>query len=297
MQRFRYLAALAAVAVVATGLSACAGTTASPTATTKASAQTFPAGSTMAKIQKRGTVIVAVKDDFPLFGMKNPVSGKLEGMDIQLAALLAKDLTGSDANVQYVTVSSANREAFLEQHKVDVVIATYPPNPERQKAVDFAGPYLMSPVTVMVRKDYKAINKPSDMNGKNICVTAGSGAVAMVPQNAPSAKLTTFGTITECMQALEQNRVDGVATTNSILLGLMSQNPGKFAMAKGDLLKDGQKASDNDSIGLPKGDKVFHDYLDSFLKKVEASGDWKKIYDDTVGKVAHGTATPPPILY
>lgn len=180
MQRFRHMAALAVMAVVATGLTACTGTTTPPAATTKA--QTFPAGSTMAKIQERGKVIVAVKDYFPLFGMKNPVTGKLEGMDIQLAGLLAKDLTGSAGNTQYVTVTSADREAFLQQHKVDVVIATYPPNPKRQAAVDFAGPYLMSPVTVMVRKDYNAISKPSDMNGKNICVTAGSGAVAMVPQ-------------------------------------------------------------------------------------------------------------------
>lgn len=297
MQRFRHVAALAMAAVVATGLSACASSAASPAETSTSAVQTFPAGSTMAKIQERGKVIVAVKDDFPLFGMKNPVTGKLEGMDIQLAQLLAKDLTGSADNVQYVTVTSADREAFLQQHKVDVVIATYPPNPKRQAAVDFAGPYLMSPVTVMVRKGYTEINQPSDMNGKNICVTAGSGAQSMVPQNAPSAKLTTFGTITECMQALEQKRVDGVATTNSILLGLMSQNPGKFEMAKGDLLKDGKPASDNDSIGLPKGDTQFHDYLDSFLKKVEADGDWKKIYEDTVGTVTNDSPTPPPILY
>lgn len=296
MKKYRNVAALAAGAAIAITLSACAGT-ATPDAGAKASAKAFPAGSTMSKIQKRGKLIVAVKDDFPLFGMKNPVTGKLEGMDIELAQLLAKDLTGSADNIQYVTVSSADREAFLEQHKVDVVIATYPPNPERQKAVDFAGPYLMSPVSVMVRSGYSGINQPSDMNGKNICVTAGSGAVAMVPQNAPSAKLTTFGTITECMQGLEQNRVDGVATTNSILLGLISQNPGKFEIAKGDLLKDGKVASDNDSIGLPKGDKAFHDYLDSFLKKIEAHGDWMKIYKDTVGTIAPGDATPPPILY
>jgi ABC-type amino acid transport/signal transduction systems, periplasmic component/domain len=290
------LAAVAIAAVTAAGMTACssAGAATTPSSTPK---QTFAAGSTMAKIQARGKLIVGVKDDFPLFGMKNPVSGKLEGMDIQLADLLAADLTGSADNIEYVVVSSADREAFLQQHKVDAVIATYPPNPERLKAVDFAGPYLMSPVSVMVRKGDTSISKPSDMNGKNICVTAGSGAVAMVPQNASSAKLTTLGTITECMQALEESRVDGVATTNSILLGLISQNPGKFAIAPGDLLKDGKKASDNDSIGLPKGDKAFHDYLDSFLKKVESDGQWKKIYDSTVGTVSHDSPTPPPILY
>lgn len=290
------LVLVAIAAVSAAGLAGCssAGATTVHSPTPK---KTFAAGTTMAKIQKRGQLVVGVKDDFPLFGMKNPVTGKLEGMDIELADLLAEDLTGSADNVKYVVVSSADREAFLQEHKVDVVIATYPPNPERMKAVSFAGPYLMSPVSVMVRKGDSSIKKPSDMNGKNICVTTGSGAVAMVPQNAPSANLTTLGSITECMQALEENRVQGVATTNSILLGLISQNPGKFSIAPGDLLSGGKKASDNDSIGLPKGDKALHDYLDSFLKKVEADGQWKKIYADTVGKVSHDSPTPPPILY
>ncbi|HKT56939.1 MAG TPA: glutamate ABC transporter substrate-binding protein [Microbacterium sp.] len=293
----RHLPKILTVAVagaLAVGLSACSS---GPSAAAPKPTHTFAAGTQMAEIQQRGKLIVGVKDDFPLFGMKNPVTGQLEGMDIQLADRLAQELTGSASNIQYVVVTSADREAFLQQHKVDVVIATYPPNPARMAAVDFAGPYLMSPVSVMVRTGDKAISRPADMNGKNICVTAGSGAVDMVPQNAPTAHLMTLATITECMQALEQNRVDGVATTNSILLGLISQNPGKFEIAPGNLLKNGKPASDNDSIGLPKGEKAFHDYLDSFLTKIEADGTWKKIYADTVGKVSHDSPTPPPIMY
>ncbi|HWT33025.1 MAG TPA: glutamate ABC transporter substrate-binding protein [Microbacterium sp.] len=295
MRRFPAIITVALAGALAVGLSACSGGASGASAPKPT--QSFAAGTPMADIQQRGKLIVGVKDDFPLFGMRNPVTGDLEGMDIQLADRLAQDLTGSATNIQYVVVTSADREAFLQQHKVDVVIATYPPNPARLAAVDFAGPYLMSPVSVMVRKGDHAIAKPSDMNGRNICVTAGSGAVEMVPQNAPSAHLLTLGSITECMQALEQNRVDGVASTNSILLGLISQNPGKFEIAPGNLLKDGKPASDNDSIGLPKGEKAFHDYLDGFLKKTEADGTWKKIYDDTVGKISHDSPTPPPILY
>ncbi|HWU68856.1 MAG TPA: transporter substrate-binding domain-containing protein, partial [Stenotrophobium sp.] len=186
----------------------------------------------------------------------------------------------------------------LQQHKVDIVIATYPPNPAREKAVDFAGPYIMSPIGTMVNKGDNTIKKVSDLNGKNICVTKGSGSETYVPLNAPKAKLTVFGTMTQCMEALEEKRVDGITTTQSLLLGQMSQNPGKFQLIPTELLnKTGKVASDNDSIGLPKGDKALHDYLDAYLKKIFANGEWKKMYDSTIGTVSPGAATPPPILY
>lgn len=299
------VAVLAVAAMTMTGCSSGGSATSSSgssggsgSAQTDTKPSSFAAGTQMEAIQKRGKLIVGVKDDFPLFGIRNPVSGKLEGMDIEIAQQLAKALTGSADNIQYVVVNSDNREAFLQQHKVDVVIATYPPNPKRIKKVDFAGPYLMSPISTMVRKDYNKINSTNDLSGKNICVTTGSTVETLLPKDVPGAKVVSLGTITDCMQALEQNRVDGVTTTESLLLGLMSQNPGKFKIANGNLLKDGKPHTDNDSIGLPKGEKAFHDYLDTFLKDLGTSGEWKKIYDNTIGKVSGDkNATPPPIIY
>jgi len=296
MKRSKIFASLAVAAVCALGINQ--GAVGAEHASDGAAIKAYPSGTAMAEIQKRGKLIVGVKVDFPLFGLRNPVTGKLEGMDIELAKGIAKDLTGSADNIQYVEVNSGNREVFLQQHKVDIVIATYPPNPKREKAVDFAGPYLMSPIGTMVNKDNTSIKKVSDLNGKNICVTKGSGSETFVPLNAPKAKLMVFNTMTQCMEALEQRRVDGVTTTQSILLGQMSQNPGKFKLVPTELLNtEGKKASDNDSIGLPKGDTALHDYLDSYLKRIFANGEWKKMYDSTLGTVMPGDVAPPPILY
>jgi len=298
VKRPKIFASLAVAAVFALGVNGSAIGAEHASDSVSSAIKAYPPGTAMAKIQERGKLIVGVKVDFPLFGLRNPVTGKLEGMDIQLAEGIAKDLTGGANNIQFVEVNSGNREIFLQQHKVDIVIATYPPNPKREKAVDFAGPYLMSPIGTMVNKDNTIIKKVSDLNDKNICVTKGSGSETFVPLNAPKAKLTVFSTMTQCMEALAQRRVDGVTTTQSILLGQMSQNPGKFKLVSTELLNtEGKKASDNDSIGLPKGDKALHDYLNSYLKKIFANGEWKRIYDSTLGTVMPGNVTPPPILY
>ena len=47
---------------------------------------------------------------------------------------------------------SANRESFIQNGQVDIVVATYTINDERKKLVDFAGPYYEAGQDIMVAK-------------------------------------------------------------------------------------------------------------------------------------------------
>ena len=286
MKNLRFLAPVAIAATLMLGATACGSTEAAAPSTPT---QSFPAGSTMSKIQQRGKLVVGVKFDQPMFGVKNPVTGQMEGLDIELAKLLAKDLTGSEDNVQYVEAITANREAFIQQDKVDAVIASYAVTDERKKAVAFEGPYLESGVSTMVRKDDTGITKAADLNGKSVCTATGARAAQLLPTIAPKATLTLFGTYSECAQALKQKRVDAVVTNESLLFGVMEQNKDEFKIV-GDYL-----ASEEYAIGSAKDDTAWHDYLDTFLKKIEDNGDWKKAYDKTIGAVRPGDVSAPKI--
>lgn len=287
MKRTQLLPALAIMATLALGTTACGA----DTAATAGPAQTFPAGSTMAKIQEHGKVIVGVKFDQPLFGVKNPISGKMEGLDIEMAKILAKDLTGSADNIEYVEAVTKNREAFITQNKVDVVIASYAVTEARKKVVSFAGPYLESNVALLVRKDDSSVDKPEDLSGKSVCSTTGARAAQLIEEAVPDAKLILFSTYSECAQALKDKRVDAVTTTEAILLGVESQNPDSFRIASGHLAD-----TEAFAIGSAKDDTVFHDYLDGVLSKAIADGEWQKAYDATIGKVKPGTVVPPKIV-
>lgn len=287
MKRKHFLPALAVASALIFGATAWGGSTPAAESTP---ARSFPANSTMDKIQKRGKVIVGVKFDQPLFGVKNPVTGKMEGLDIEMARILAKDLTGSTENVEFVEAVTKNREAFLQQNKVDVVIASYAVTDERKKVVSFAGPYLESNVALLVRKDDSSVNKPEDLAGKTVCSTTGARAAQLIDEAVPTANVVLFGTYSECAQALKDNRVDAVTTTEAILLGVQSQNPDAYRIAVGHLADTEEFA-----IGSAKGDTAFHDYLDQLLNKAIANGDWKKAYDATIGKVKPGDVTPPKI--
>jgi len=120
-------------------------------------------------IKKRGTLIVGVKADYKPFGFRDP-SGGVIGIEPDLAADVAKKL---GVKLELVPVVSANRMEFLNQGKIDLMIATMSDKPERRKVVQVIEPlYYSDAVNVLFRKD-AAVKSWEDLKGKKLCGTTG----------------------------------------------------------------------------------------------------------------------------
>ncbi|WP_343620940.1 transporter substrate-binding domain-containing protein [Ralstonia sp.] len=137
----------------------------------------------LANIQKAGVIRVAIPNDFPPFGSLGP-DLKLQGYDIDMAGLIAKEL---GVKAELVPVTSTNRIPFLTTGKVDVVISSLGKNAERAKVIDFSQAYAPFPKSVYGPKDV-SIKAPADLAGKTIGVTRGStedlALSALVPASA-----------------------------------------------------------------------------------------------------------------
>lgn len=121
-------------------------------------------------IKQRGTLIVGSKADYKPFGFRDP-SGAIVGIEPDLAADLAKRL---GVKVEFVPVVSANRIEFLNQGKVDVLIATVSDTPERRKVVQAIDPpYYSDFVNVLVPKKAN-ITSWDQLKGKPVCGTSGA---------------------------------------------------------------------------------------------------------------------------
>ena len=84
---------------------------------------------------------------------------------------------------------SANREPFIQQDKVDFVVATYTINDKRKQVVDFAGPYYVAGQDIMVAKgNPEAIAGPEDLAGKKVCSVTGSTPAENIRTNYPDAE-------------------------------------------------------------------------------------------------------------
>ena len=103
----------------------------------------------MADIKAKGTLVVGTKADYRPFGYLDP-SGKVIGFELDLAADLAKRL---GVKLELVPVVASNRIQFLQQGKIDVMIATMSDTPERRKIVDILDPnYYGSGTNVLAKK-------------------------------------------------------------------------------------------------------------------------------------------------
>jgi glutamate transport system substrate-binding protein len=249
----------------------------------------FAEGSTMARLKEAGKVRVGTKFDQPLFGLKN-LEGTPEGFDVEIAKLIAGEMGVQASNIEWVEAVSANREPFIQQDKVDFVVATYTINDKRKQVVDFAGPYYEAGQDIMVAKGNPlGIAGPDDLAGKKVCSVTGSTPAENIRTNYPEADLTEFDVYSKCAEALKNGQVEAVTTDNVILLGLISQDQEAFELVGKPFTKEPY------GIGVKKGDTQFRTFINDTLEKSFQDGRWLAAWDATAGKVATDKPTPPTI--
>ncbi len=248
----------------------------------------FPAGSTMARLQEAGAIKVGTKFDQPGLGSVGLESGDPEGFDIEIAKIIAANLGIEPDGIEFVETVSANRETFIENGTVDIVIATYTVNDERKQVVDFAGPYYEAGQDLLVAADDDSINGPDDLAGKRVCAASGSTPIERIREDYPDAEPVEFDTYTECVDQLQSGQIDAVSTDDIILAGYASDP--KF---EGEFRVVGETFSEEPyGIGLMKGDDEFRTFLNDTLEQSYEDGTWKEAFDATLG--ASGVEAPDP---
>jgi glutamate transport system substrate-binding protein len=246
----------------------------------------FEAGTKMAEIVAAGTLRVGTKFDQPLFGLKN-LDGDPEGFDVEVAKIIAAKLGLSEDDIEFTETVSANREPFLQQDQVDMVVATYTINDKRDEVIDFAGPYFLAGQDILVAKgNPDGINGPDDLAGKTVCSVAGSTPAGYVEENIPDAKLVLVDAYTKCRDALQNGQVQAVTTDNVILSGYVSAAPDDFELI-------GKPFTDEPyGIGVPEGAEEFCEFVNEVLAEAAEDGSLQGAFDATAGEFIERDVTP-----
>ena len=276
-------------AAAALGLAACGGGGDEEPEVAEVDTADFPEGSTMAKLADAGKITIGTKFDQPLFGQAGP-DGKPVGFDVEIGKILAGAL-GIDADgIEWTETVSANREPFIENGQVDIVVATYTINDTRKEVVDFAGPYYVAGQALMVLVDNEDITGEDSLAGKKVASVEGSTPAQYILDNHPDAELVNFDTYSNCVTALINGQVDAVTTDNVILAGFVESDPDNLK-----LVNDGETFTDEPyGVGLAKGDDDFRAFLNDTLEAAYEDGSWAKAWEDTAGVVLP-TPDPPAV--
>ncbi|WP_255269810.1 transporter substrate-binding domain-containing protein [Actinomadura madurae] len=101
-----------------------------------------------ASIDRGEVIVVGVKADQPGLGLRK--DGVFQGFEVDVGGYIARHLGAS--RVEFREVRSDDRERKLNDHVVDLVLASYSITPDRAKLVTFGGPYYVAHQDVMVRR-------------------------------------------------------------------------------------------------------------------------------------------------
>lgn len=254
------------------------GNATTPAGASPSAAATFPADSTMGKIAANKKMVVGVKFDQPGFGQKDPVSNKVDGFDVAIAKEIGKALGLKEEQIEFVESVSANRIPFLQEDKVDMVVATMTINADRKTQIEFSRPYYLAGQSILVKKDNTTIKSVTDLNGKNVCSVQGSTSEKNVVAKAPQANLLSLTGYAACVDSLKSGRVEAVSTDDIILAGFAANDTSLK-------LVGGQFTQEPYGIGIKKGKTDMVQFVDGLLAKWYADGTWDKIYDKYLGKV------------
>jgi glutamate transport system substrate-binding protein len=248
----------------------------------------FPPGTTMYQLHRAGSITIGVKFDQPGFGFRNLATGKLEGFDIRIAELIAAGLGLTPRQVRFVEAISRERETLLQNHQVNLIVATYSITRDRAEKVGQAGPYYATGQRLLVRKaDRGRITRPADLANRKVCTVLGSTSLENITNNYPEVQVTPADYYTQCVQQLLGGTVDAVTTDDAVLAVYVAQEPDKLAVV-GDPF-----SVEEYGVGYPKGDYAFCQYITNVLRQAINDGSWRRAFDDTLGKA--GLKPPDPL--
>jgi glutamate transport system substrate-binding protein len=291
MRIMRPVAFMAATALAFT-IAACGGNSNDAAGPVAPKAVSFPAGTAMEALNKAQKIRIGTKFDQPGFGLKG-LDGKPAGFDVEVGKTIAGELGIAPEKIEWIETPSKVREEYLEQGKVDLVVATYTINDERKKRVDFAGPYYVAGQQIMTRKGDSSITGPDSLRDgtKKVCSVTGSTPAKNIEQylKDKATQLVLFDVYSKCADALKNNQVDAVTTDNVILTGLVASSAGDFQLVGTRFTQEPY------GVGLKKGDTAFRAFVNDVLEKIGTDGRYAKAWTATAGKFDPNTPTAPTV--
>ena len=238
-------------------------------------ADSFDEGTRMRELAEDGSIIIGVKYDQPGIGFKGATDDAPVGFDPEMGRILAGSLGIDDADIEWKETISDNREPFLQEEEVDIVIASYSITDERRAIVGQAGPYYVTGQQFLVPSD-SDIETLDDVKGLDVCSVTGS--TSLVNAEEAGAKPRGFDTYSECVDQVLDGTVDAMTTDGAILLGYAAENP--------DELKVVVEPFSEERYGV--GYNLDHPEMCQWINDtIEASfedGTWEEAFANTLGE-------------
>ncbi|MFG1807053.1 glutamate ABC transporter substrate-binding protein [Streptomyces sp. NPDC049040] len=243
----------------------------------------------MAAIVARGRLIAGVDQNSYLFGYRDPLTGRLDGYEIELLKRISTALFGSPDRIQFRTITSAQRiPVLLQENPVDIVIDSMTITCERWRSVAFSSDYMDAGQRVLVPRNSTA-KSIDDLGGRKVCAAAGTTSIDTL-EGLRKHPVVAVGVKdwTDCLMLMQLGQVDAVSTDDTILIGLERQDPNTKLIGP-------RFTAEPHGIAMQPRQIDFVRFVNGVLERMRQDGSLKKLAQDWLGDGA--TFGPPPAVY
>jgi polar amino acid transport system substrate-binding protein len=248
----------------------------------------MPSGSTMRRIQERGRLIAGVSADTLLLGSRNPLSGRIEGFDIDMLKAVTKAIFGRDDALELKVITAAQRISSLQSGSVDIVARAMTITCARWQEIAFSSEYYRAGQKVLVPMGSSA-TRLADLNGKKVCAPAGTSSMDNL-KKVTGVVAVSAATHTGCLVLFQEGGVDAITGDDTVLAGLAAQDP--YAKVVG-----GRFTQEPYGLGIAKNQVDFVRFVNAVLEDLRTDGQWKAIYNKWLAADLGPAPAPPTPVY
>jgi polar amino acid transport system substrate-binding protein len=228
-------------------------------------------------IAKRGRIRIGVNSGAMPFSMVD-AQGNAVGYDVDVANLIAGYL-GTPAEITPYT--TAARIPALEAGKVDLLIATLSPTPERARVVMFTMPYSTFQVVIVAPVD-SPISSAADLVGRHVGVSRGTPQeLALTRAALPGTTYARFDDDATTMQALVSGQVEAIAIPETVFAEVTKAQPRTGLAVKFTFYNQFM------SMAVPQGALELRQWLNTTLSYIKTTSEL-----DAIAKKWTGQALP-----
>lgn len=228
---------------------------------------------TLQRIQSTGEIRVCVWPEYYSISHRNPRTGELQGIDIDLSQALAQDL-GVKPN--YVLTNFAEFIQRLKQNDCDIAMMGVGVTEARKKEIDFSSPYLRSSIYFITTKANQTLNTVQDLDQPGIVIAVQKGTLmeSFLTKDLRHADLLVVTKPGQRELEVEAGRADAFATDYPYSQRLLQNTDWARRIDPAETL-----APTDYAYAVAKNDGEWLGVVDEFVARVKQDGRLKSAAD------------------
>lgn len=236
------------------------------------------------ELVKAGQLTTCTHLPYPPF--QSEIDGKVQGFDVALIDLVAKDL-GVKQEILDTPFENFKTGAFLNSGECDLAAAGMTITDERKKNVDFSDPYFEATQAVLVDKK-SGISSFADLKGKKV----GAQAQTTGEDYAKSKGLdpVSFESSDAVLNGLRTGQVEAVVIDYPVVQGWLKDKANAASFEVAEQVNTGEQYG----VTVKKGNDKLREAINKAIKDAKADGTYKKLYEQWIGPYDESAASPSP---